>query len=67
VAAEERGHIADPLSQSALEVPDIQARDPAEPLELCQLGLERSLPSLLGTQAALDLVSGERAVRQRVD
>jgi hypothetical protein len=29
VAAEERGQIADPFSQSALEVPDIRTCDPA--------------------------------------
>src|SRR5262249_13038778 len=67
MVGEERGHIADLLAQGALEVRGIQADNPRHLLELRQLGLERGLPRLLGTETALDIVSGKRAIRQGVD
>src|SRR5262245_16024755 len=67
MVAEERGHIADLFAQAALEVRGIQAYNPRHLLELRQLGLERGLPRLLGTETALDIASGKRAIRQGVD
>jgi len=66
VVAKERGQIADLFLQGALEMPAVQAGNAGGLLELRKLGLEGGLPRLLGTQAFLDLISGERAIRQGV-